>query len=94
LNGHQKKKLFFPGLVTRKNAQVVTNLQAATTCGHQLVPTTCGHLSTGCVRTACSQLVDKLSMTCYKVEFNGPTDVLQIVPTTCYCPAIQQFVNK
>jgi hypothetical protein len=24
----------------------------------------------------------------------GLTDLLQVVPTTCYHPAIQQFVNK
>jgi hypothetical protein len=24
----------------------------------------------------------------------GSTDLLQVVPTTCYRPAIQQFVNK
>ena len=40
---------------TRKNAQVVTNLQQ--TCSN--------NLSTGCVRTACSQLADKLSTAYY-----------------------------
>ena len=45
---------------TRKNAQVVTNMQQ--TCSNA-VPTTCQH-STGCVRTACSRLVDKLSTAC------------------------------
>jgi hypothetical protein len=44
---------------TRKNAQVVTNLQQ--TCSNA-VPTT-----TGCVRTACSQLVDKLSTACWQL---------------------------
>jgi septation ring formation regulator EzrA len=42
-------------IYTRKNAQVVTNLQQ--TCSN--------NLSTGCVRTACSQLVDKLSTAYY-----------------------------
>jgi hypothetical protein len=68
---------------TRKNAQIVTNLLQTAMLFQQQ-----------CVRTACSQLVDKLS-TCYKVvEHLSCTDLLQVVPTTCYRPAIQQFVNK
>jgi hypothetical protein len=43
---------------TRKNAQVVTSLQQ--TCSNCCS----NNLSTGCVRTACSQLVDKLSTAC------------------------------
>jgi hypothetical protein len=42
---------------TRKNAQVVTNLQRAFTMLFN-------NLSTGCVRTACSQLVDNLLQGC------------------------------
>jgi hypothetical protein len=49
------------------------------------------NLSTGCVRTACSQLVDKLSTACWQLatRLSNSTDLLQVVPT-----AIQQFVNK
>ena len=42
---------------TRKNTQVVTNCS-------RLVAMLFQHLSTGCVRTACSQLVDKLQTAC------------------------------
>ena len=38
--------------------------------------------------TSCQQLVQ----TCYKIV--DSTNLLQVVPTTCYRPAIQQFVNK
>jgi hypothetical protein len=51
----------------------------------------------GCVRTACSQLVDKLPTTaCWQLAIRllSSTDLLQVVPTTCYHPAIQRFVNK
>jgi hypothetical protein len=44
---------------TSKNAQVVTNLQQ--TCSNECCS---DNLSTGCVRIACSKLVDKLSMAC------------------------------
>jgi hypothetical protein len=49
-------------------------------------------LSTGCVHTACSQLVDKLSTACWQLATGllSSTDLLQVVPTTWY----QQFVNK
>jgi hypothetical protein len=43
---------------TRQNAQVVTNLQQ--TCIAMLS----NNLSSGCVRTACFQLVDRLSTAC------------------------------
>jgi hypothetical protein len=43
---------------TRKNAQVVTNLQQ--TCSNACS----NNLSSGFFRTACSQLVDKLSTAC------------------------------
>ena len=54
------------------------------------------NLSTGCVRTACSQLVDKLSTACWQLSTRllSSTDLLQVVPTTCYRPAIQQFINN
>jgi hypothetical protein len=44
-----------------------------------------------------SQLVAKLSAACWKLfakRLLSSTDLLQVVPTTCYRPAIQQFVNK
>ena len=43
-----------------------------------------------CVHTACSQLVDKLSMACSQLvtRLLSSTDLLQVVPTTCYRPAI------
>jgi hypothetical protein len=49
-------------------------------------------MSTGCVHTACSQLVDKLSTACWQLATRllSSTDLLQVVPTTSY----QQFVNK
>jgi hypothetical protein len=52
--------------------------------------------TTECVCTACSQLVDKLSTACRQLatKLLSSTDFLQAVPTTCYRPAIQQFVNK
>ena len=54
------------------------------------------NLSTGCVRTACSQLVDKLLTACRQLatRFLSSTDLLQVVPTTCYRPAVQQFLDK
>ena len=53
----------------------------------------CGfnNLLSGCVRTACSQLVacrqavNGLLTTCYKVVES--TGFFQVVPTTCYRPA-------
>jgi hypothetical protein len=65
-------------MYTRKNAQVVTNLQQ--TCSNA-VPTTCQ-------QDVFALLVPSLLTTCYKaVELNG-------LVTSCYRPAIQQFVNK
>ena len=49
--------------------------------------TTCYHA--GCVRIACPA---SLLATCYNVI--DSTDLLQVVPTICYRPAIQQLVNK
>jgi hypothetical protein len=39
--------------------------------------------------TALLQLVDNLA-----TRLLSPTDLLQVVPTTCYRSAIQQFANK
>jgi hypothetical protein len=64
--------------IPRKNAQVVTNLQQ--TCSNA-VPTTCQQD----VRTACSQLVDKLLTACWQLATRSlsSTDLLQLlVPTT------------
>jgi hypothetical protein len=71
---------------TRKNAQVVTLLQQ--TCSNA-VPTTCQQ--DVFPLHACSQLVGKLLITCYKVvELNR---LVTSCSNTCYRPAIQQFVN-
>jgi hypothetical protein len=70
---------------TRKNAQVVTNVQQ--TCGNAV--------STTCQEYVFALLVDKLSTACWQLATRllSSTDLLQVVPTTCYCPAIQQFVG-
>jgi hypothetical protein len=69
---------------THKNEQVVTNLKQ--TCSNA-VPTTCQQ---ECFWNACSQLVDNFP----SARLLSSTDLLRVVPTTCYRPAIQQFVNK
>jgi hypothetical protein len=77
---------------TRKNAQVVTNLQQ--TCSNA-VPTTCQQdVLSHCLFLACQQVINSSLKTCYKVVELNNNDFLQVVPTTCYRPAIQQFVNK
>jgi hypothetical protein len=72
-------------LYTRKNAQVVIHSQQ--TCSNA-IPTSCQQdvfaLLVPSLLTSSQQLVDNLSS----------TDFLQVVPTTCYRPANQQFVNK
>ena len=72
---------------TRKNAQVVTNLQQ--TCSNA-VPTTCQQdvfsLLVPSLLASCQRLVDNL--------LQSSTDLSQVVSTTCIRPAIQQFVNK
>jgi hypothetical protein len=68
---------------TRKNAQVVTSRQR--TCSH-VVPTSCQ-------QDVFALLVPSLLTTCY-TRLLRSTDLLQVVPKTCYRPAIQQFVNK
>ena len=74
-----------------KNAQVVTNLQQ--TCSNA-VPTTCQQgvfaLLVPNLLTSCQRLVENLLAT----RLLNSTDLLQVVPTICYRPAIQQFVNK
>jgi hypothetical protein len=54
------------------------------------------NLSTGCVRTVCCQLVEKLPTTCWQLATRllSSTDLSQVAPTTCYRPAFQQFVNE
>jgi hypothetical protein len=42
------------------------------------------------VKTLFPQVVDNLLRT----SLLSSTDLLQVVTTTCYCPAIQQFINK
>ena len=51
-----------------------------------MLPRMCSHcLFPACWQVACWQLATRLL---------SSTDLLQVVPTTCYRPAIQQFVNK
>jgi hypothetical protein len=69
---------------TRKNAQVVTNLQQ--TCSNA-VPTTCQ-------QDVFTLFVPSLTSCRLVTKLLSSTDLLQVVPTTCYCPAIQQVVNK
>jgi hypothetical protein len=78
-------------LVTR--ALIVTNLQQ--TCSNA-VSTTCHQDVLRLICTACSQLVDKLSTVCLQLSTRllSSTDLLQVVPITCYHHVIQQFVNK
>jgi hypothetical protein len=70
------------GVYLRKNAQVVTNLQQ--TCSNA-VPTTSQ-------QDVFVLLVPSLLTTCYKVV--KLDRLVTSFPTTCYRPAIQQFVNK
>jgi hypothetical protein len=77
-------------LYTRKNAQVVTiktYSRLVTMLFQQLVNRMCSHCLFPVVdklSTACSQLATRLL---------SSTDLLQVVPTTCYRPAIQQVVS-
>ena len=67
---------------TRENAQVVTNLQ-------QICSNAC--VTTGCVRTACSQLVDNLLQGCWAQQtcssllttYYKVVELNRLVPTTC-----------
>jgi hypothetical protein len=60
------------------------------------VPTTCHQdvfaLLVPSLLTSCQRFVDNLLQACTRLL--SSTDLLQIVPTTCYRPTIQQFVNK
>jgi hypothetical protein len=75
---------------TCKNPQVITKQQETwkQCCFNNLL--------SGCVRSACSQLVDKLLKACWQLATRllSSTNLLQVVPITCYRPAIQQFVTK
>ena len=75
---------------TRKNAQLVTNLQQ--TCS-KLVGTS---LLQDFIRTACSLIVDKLLQACGRLATSlmNSTALLQVIPTTCYRAVSQQLVNK
>jgi hypothetical protein len=75
---------------TCKNPQVITNQQ-------ETWKQCCFNNSlSGCVRSACSQLVDKLLKACWQLATRllSFTNLLQVVPITCYRPAIQQSVTK
>jgi hypothetical protein len=75
---------------TRKNAQVATSLQQ--TCSNA-VPTTCQQdvfaLIVPSLLTSCQRLVDN-----FATRLLSSTDLLQVIPTTSYRPAIQQLVSK
>jgi hypothetical protein len=77
-------------IYTRK--KVVTNLQQ--TCSNA-VPTTCQQdvfaLLVPGLLTSCQRLVDN---SLQPTRLLSSTDLLQVVPTTCYRPAIQQFINR
>ena len=51
---------------------------------------------TGCARTGCPKLVDKLlqAFTRLATSLMNSRALLQVVPTTCYRAASQQLVNK
>ena len=72
---------------TRKNAQLVTNLQQ--TCSKLCW----NNLLTGCARTGCPKLVDKLLQACSRLATSlmNSTALLQVVPTTCYRAAINNL---
>jgi hypothetical protein len=55
----------------------------------------CTHIKT-CQQDVFALLVPSLSTACWQpaTRLLSSTDLLQVVPTTCYRPAIQQFVNK
>ena len=82
-------KLFV--VYTRKNAQVVTNLQQTRS---NAVPTTCRQdvfaLLVPSLLTSCERLLDNL----LQLGFELNRLVTSCIPTTCYRPATQQFVNK
>jgi hypothetical protein len=71
---------------------VLVGFDLQQTCSNA-VPTTCQQdvfaLLVPSLLTSCQWLVDNLL-----TRLLSSTDLLQVVPTTCYRPAIQQFVNK
>jgi hypothetical protein len=77
---------------SRKNAQVVTNVTNLQQTCSNAVPTTCQQdvfaLLVPGLLTSCQRLVENKVSCCKVVELN------RLVPTNCYRPAIQQFVNK
>jgi hypothetical protein len=80
------ERLQFPrARYTRENAQVVTNLQQ--TCSNA-VPTTCQ-------QDVFALLVPSLLTSWHlATSLLSSTDLSQVVATTCYRSAIQQYVNK
>jgi hypothetical protein len=74
-----------PRYTTRKNAQFVTNLQQTYT----------NAVSTTCQQDVFALLVPKLSTPCLQLATRllSSTDSLQLVPTTCHRPAIQQLIK-
>ena len=74
---------------TRKNAQLVTSLQQ--TC----IASLHNNLLTGCARTGCPKLVDKLLQACSRLAQAWWTQqpCYKFVTTTCYRAASQQLVN-
>ena len=96
-NVNRHRHLCLHEVYTRKNAQLVTNLQH--TCSksahsgllHQLV----------CWQDVPALVVPSLLTSCYKpvadslyTSLMNSTALLQVVPTTCYRAASQQLVNK
>jgi hypothetical protein len=71
---------------------VLVGFDLQQTCSNA-VPTTCQQdvfaLLVPSLLTSCQWLVDNLL-----TRLLSSTDLLQVVPTTCYRPVIQQFVNK
>ena len=71
---------------------VLVGFDVQQTCSNA-VPTTCQQNVFAplvpSLLTSCQWLVDNLL-----TRLLSSTDLLQVVPTTCYRPAIQQFVNK
>jgi hypothetical protein len=77
---------------TRKNAQVVTNLEQ--TCSNA-VPTTCQQVCSHCLFPACWQVVNGLLTTCYKViELNRlVTSCSNNLLSSCNSTTCQQVVS-
>jgi hypothetical protein len=65
-------------------------MQAMYTYKYAQVVTNLQQTCSNAVPTTCQQDVFALLVP----SLLNSTDLLQVVPTTCYRPAIQQFVNK